>query len=411
MEQQEHVTGALSAWMEDLMGAINILGNDGLDNESFETTYHDFKAVQHLFFVPYILDLTKPYMDDDSVNSGEPIRFAQYQPTITRSTSPSESICLAPPLTSDLQDPDHPGKGWVRYDSTQPHLYPIVFLNEEGQAETAQYISYRSINEDTHLVSIRRKGDREYSTPLHTRAFPSPNFNRAGVKDTNLNIFHPSSTSCLLVDNALIDLKDPGVIADVHRYRAYQIELENMKRHKVELANAEDHAQTKLITVERYLTHAVVCTRLLPHIVWTRPPLPPTIFPSPHLYIPHIFAGQGPPDSNDKDTDTCTILGKRLHRCPQKPVFPYCLKCNESGPNHPEDLCPLWKMCCWCMSTQHSHDECPSSHLTCELKRCIVMYNHANYRTGCLALPSAMLMYKMQLAAWDYDGKLYKNTT
>ena len=63
------------------------------------------------------------------------------------------------------------------------------------------------------------------------------------------------------------------------------------------------------------------------------------------------------------------------------------------------------------MSTQHSHDECPSSHLTCELKRCIVMYNHANYRTGCLALPSAMLMYKMQLAAWDYDGKLYKNTT
>jgi len=111
MEQQERVTGALSAWTEDLMGAINILGNDGLDDESFETTYHDFKAVQHLFFVPCILDLTEPYMDDDSVNSDEPICFAQYQPTITRSTSPSESIRLAPPLTSDLQDPDHPGEG------------------------------------------------------------------------------------------------------------------------------------------------------------------------------------------------------------------------------------------------------------------------------------------------------------
>jgi len=250
MEQQERVTGALSAWMEDLMGAINILGNDGLDDKSFKTTYRDFKAVQHLFFIPRILDLTEPYMDDDSVNSDEPACFAQYQPTVTRSTSPSESIRLAPPLTSDLQDPDHPGKGWVWYDGTQPHLYPIVFLNKEGQAETAQYISYRSINEDTHLVGICQKGDQEYSTPLHARAFPSPNFNRAGIKDTNLNIFHPSSTSRLLVNNALIDLKDPGVIADIHKYRAYQIELENVKRRRVELANAEDRAQTKLLMVE-----------------------------------------------------------------------------------------------------------------------------------------------------------------
>jgi len=229
MEQQERVSGALSTWTEDLMGAINILGNDGLDDETFKTTYRNFKAVQHLFFVPHVLDLTEPYMADDSINSDEPIRFAQYQPTITRSTSPSKSICLAPPLISDLQDPDHPGEGWVQYDGTQPHLYPIVFLNKEGQAETAQYISYRSINKDTHLVGIRCKGACKYSTPLHAQAFPSPNFNRAGIKDTDLNIFHPSSTSRLLVDNTLIDLKDPGVIADVHRYRAYQVELENVK--------------------------------------------------------------------------------------------------------------------------------------------------------------------------------------
>ena len=46
MSQQQRVTGALLAWTEDLMGAINILGNDGLDDETFETTYRDFKAVQ-----------------------------------------------------------------------------------------------------------------------------------------------------------------------------------------------------------------------------------------------------------------------------------------------------------------------------------------------------------------------------
>jgi len=184
-----------------------------------------------------------------------------------------------------------------------------------------------------------------------------------------------------------------------------------VKWRKVELANTEDRAQTKLIIVERYLTHAAVRTRLLLHIVKMCPLSPPTIFPSPCLHIPHIFAGQGPPDSSNEDTDTRTVLGKRLRCCPQKPIFPYCLKCNKSGPDHPEDLCPLWKTCRWCMSTQHSHDECPSPHLTCKLKRCVVTYDHANYGTGCPALPSATLAYKMQLVAWDYDGELYKNAT
>jgi len=102
MGQQEHVSGVLSAWTEDLMGAINILGNDSLDDETFETTYHNFKVVLHLFFVPRVLDLTKPYMSEDSINSDKPVHFTQYQPTVTRSTSPSKSIRLAPPLTSDL---------------------------------------------------------------------------------------------------------------------------------------------------------------------------------------------------------------------------------------------------------------------------------------------------------------------
>ena len=73
MAQQERVSGALSTWTEDLMHAINILGNDGLDDKTFETTYRDFKVVQHLFFVPHVLDLTEPYMSDDSVNSDEPV--------------------------------------------------------------------------------------------------------------------------------------------------------------------------------------------------------------------------------------------------------------------------------------------------------------------------------------------------
>ena len=184
-----------------------------------------------------------------------------------------------------------------------------------------------------------------------------------------------------------------------------------MKRQRVELDNTRDHVEGKLLTVEHYLAHAAICTHLAPHLVKTHPPSPPMIFPSPQLHVPCIFAGQGPPDSEDEGTDTCTVLGKRLRCHPQKPVFPYCLKCNELGPDHPEDLCPLWKMCRWCISTQHAHTDCPSPYVTCELKRCVVTYDYANYGSGCLALPSAALSYEMQLAAWDYDEELYKRAT
>jgi len=45
------------------------------------------------------------------------------------------------------------------------------------------------------------------------------------------------------------------------------------------------------------------------------------------------------------------------------------------------------------------------------MKRCIVLYNHPNYGEQCPALPSAVLAYEMQLAAWDYNNELYENTT
>jgi len=67
MEAQRRLESALEAWMEGLMPTINILGNDGINDKSFLTTFCDFAAVQHLFFVPQILKEIKPFMQDESV--------------------------------------------------------------------------------------------------------------------------------------------------------------------------------------------------------------------------------------------------------------------------------------------------------------------------------------------------------
>jgi len=217
MEHQERITGALSAWTEDLLPALNILGNTELNDQMFTTTFCDYTAIEHLFLIPQILEKIEGYMSDNDVQSDEPIRFAEYNPTISLSSTPSPIPNISQ-LTEQLNDPNHPGTGWSEYDHSDTQQYLLVFLNEYGQDEVARYITFRQIGIDTHLVGTRKHGDPEFSIPLHARAYPAPNFNRPGVKDYDLNIFHPSSTSRLLVNNAIIDLKDPGVVADVYRY-------------------------------------------------------------------------------------------------------------------------------------------------------------------------------------------------
>jgi len=217
MEHQERITGVLSAWTEDLLLALNILGNTELDDQVFTTTFRDYTAVEHLFLIPQILDKIEGYMSDDDVQNDKPVRFAWYNPTISLSSTPSP-IPNIPQLTLQLEDPNHPGAGWSKYDRGDTRQYPLVFLNEYRQDEVARYVTFRQIGVNTHLVGTCKWGDPEFSIPLHAHAHPAPNFNHPGVKDHDLNIFHPNSTSRLLIDNAIIDLKDPGVVADVYRY-------------------------------------------------------------------------------------------------------------------------------------------------------------------------------------------------
>ena len=317
MEAQERLESALKVWTEDLLPAINILGNDGLDDETFSTTFHDFSAMQHLFLVPQVLDEIEPFMCDDSVQNDKPVCLTQhYNPTISLSTSPSSSpVQLDPPLSDELDDPTHPGVGWALFNAGNTGHYPLIFLNEQDQPEIAKYICFRTVDEETYLVGTQGKGEAEYATLLYAKAYPSPNFNHRGVKDTDLNIFHPAHTSHLLVDTALVAPRDPGVLADIHRFRAYHNTLTNVKRQCLELDKQEDCVEAKLLTVERHLASSAICTRLHQHLLVTCPPSPPmaTLLPPRSQCIPRIFATQEPPDvePGKDDLEHCTVLCKR----------------------------------------------------------------------------------------------------
>ena len=65
-----------------------------------------------------------------------------------------------------------------------------------------------------------------------------------------LAIFHPSATSCLVIDDALFHLGDPGIIADIHTLRAQHLCLMQIKRQQLELDLQECKAEEEKLTAK-----------------------------------------------------------------------------------------------------------------------------------------------------------------
>jgi len=218
-----------------------------------------------------------------------------------------------------------------------------------------------------------------------------------------------------MVDMALVNLKDPGVLADVHRLQGLHNVISSAKRQCLEMEKKETQAEADLLVVERCLASSAVRTCLQQHLLATHPPSPPTfLIPTCDYRVPRIFAAQGPPDVEEgEDNLECrVVLGKR--RQGAKVKFPYCLRCNQDEPGHGVEEYPLWKTCRWCLSTQHTHDDCPSPYNSCTPNRCLVYFGHPNFGSYCSATPAEALRHELEVvyadAEWDNADTCYEGS-
>jgi len=145
-------------------------------------------------------------------------------------------------------------------------------------------------------------------------------------------------------------------------------------------------------------------------------PFAPNSLPTSTTFVPLLLMSSTFPTSlllrdhltlrRAEDSLKChAILGKQYQE--GKPKFPYCFKCNKSHPNHVKEECPLWKMCHWCLSTQHAHNDCNCPHEQCDTEYCTVPYTHSNFGDKCTAMLSPTLCHKLELARTDYDEEFY----
>ena len=206
------------------MPAIRVISCSGEPTHPVPITNNAFDNLSHLRFIPIFTDIINPYIEDSNGSVDTP------PPTLLHCITTPAKVAHASTQTEDIeQDTDHPGGQWMCFNPGNTSHYPLVFIGTDARPHAAKYIHYLLVNDGVIHQGTEGKDKAIYSTPLHARSYPTPNFYCLGVKDTDHTIFHPSSTTCLVVDNALYHLGDPGVIADVHMLCAQHNKLESIK--------------------------------------------------------------------------------------------------------------------------------------------------------------------------------------
>jgi len=131
-------------------------------------------------------------------------------------------------LTSLDEDSDkendriHPGPTWMRYDKNNAGHYRIDIPEYDNMTSAAIFIRYVFDGEETILEGCDGKQTPIYRKALHARSADTrPNLRDDKlIRDDHLHVLHPQASLKELVDRHIHTINDPGITAEVVRFRA-----------------------------------------------------------------------------------------------------------------------------------------------------------------------------------------------
>jgi hypothetical protein len=265
--------------------------------------------------------------------------------------------------------PEHPGGNWIEYSFGQTDHYPVIIDDGEDQV-TTNYIRYVFDGEETYVEGTNHKNGPIYRLALHARPQLQPNFdNDKQIRDDHLNVFHPESSLRDFVDQAVHNIADPGLTADLVRYRSRKARHATLLRRLQAAEEALLENTEALVGVERHLIHAKACTRVFNQVYAVKPE---SERPYRVGHVPTLKASQGPPDTTLRTPTPSSQTRFAPYRRPKmlEPIF--CFECMQSQSHHLDKDCPSAGTCCYCQSTGHESLQCPTPHVQCHETRCSV---------------------------------------
>src|SRR5882672_8982804 len=184
----------------------------------------------------------------------------------------------------------------MHYDRTNPKHYRID-IPEGDMTSSALYIRYVFDGEETILEGCDGKQTPIYRKALHAcSADTRPNLhNDKLIRDDHLHILHPQANLKELMDRHIHAINDPGVTAEVVRFRSQTTRHAMFSACLKSLEEDIRMNDDALFKTRRHLIHARLPTCIFNNI-YSEPPASP---PVRRRCMPAIRGAQGPPDEND----------------------------------------------------------------------------------------------------------------
>src|SRR6267142_2559974 len=317
--------------------------------------------------------------------------------------------------------------GWVEYDPMQRDSVRVTYQTDDDTIDTCRWVRYELNRTNPRALGTQGMVRPIYEQELHANPRPAPNFSEpCQFRDDALQVFHYNHGSCALVDQALTQLGDVGLEAEVARYRFHMEERDNLALCRQRIEREELANNNAIIRTGRFLANArgasrvgtTLFTFILPdrqpaHITTKSPeplPVPPQSLTT--TCIPWLTTGQGPPDRtaspplpyNDGQFIFCLFLPDNtgVHD-----KIPFCHNCQVRG--HNEATCSNTK--CYFCTEAHLTFGCPTPHCCCTDDHCWVPLSHANHGLVCPAQVNNIDMTKVGQANCDYCEDLLDHET
>jgi hypothetical protein len=152
--------------------------------------------------------------------------------------------------------------GWVEYDPFDRSAVRVPY-EENGQIKTCRWVKYDLQGLNPTATGTEGLMRAVYEVGLHANPRPAPNYTEPRhFRDDALQIFHPDHGSRALVDRALAQIGDPGLHAEVVRYRFCLVERDDIALSRRDVAHAELQNDEELLACSRFLANARGASRI-----------------------------------------------------------------------------------------------------------------------------------------------------